>query len=344
MVAQRRSCRPRPSIGKRTLSALAVAAASAGFLAPSANAGYPVQPYDGAVLQTLTPTFLVFKDSNEIGARVDIATSPQTSSSGSLILGGSYIGSCTPATPFGEPGKFSCSPRFTNEGVYYWQFVYDKYVCETLFGSQFCSYRRQYGPVWRFELKLAQVPAGSTLPVLRGPSTQSRRDPLYTSIARKISRKQANVYCWNAADWNTLHVRRREQSGEGLTWILGYVPLATRTEINLAPEVCNRLDALAYKKLRPRGKARIDFAEAVDTLAHESIHALGVTDEAETECYSLQLIDFTAMQLGTNLAYARDMSKQAWNVLYPQIPSAYRTPDCYNDGPFDLFPNSNIWP
>jgi hypothetical protein len=328
----------------RVYVALVAAALGAALDVPLAHAGYPVQPFDGAVLQSLTPSFLVYKDSNEISARVDISTSPQTSASGSLILGPGYIGSCTPATPFGEPGKFSCSPRFADEGVYYWQFVYDKYVCETFFGTQFCSYRRQYGPVWRLELKLAEPPPVASLPVLKGPSSKSRRDPLYSSIATQLARRAVGVYCWNAADWNTLHVRRREQSGEGLTWILGYVPHANPGEINLAPEICNRLDGLAYRKLRPRGKARIDFAEAVDTLAHEAMHSRGVTDEAETECYSLQLIDFTAMRLGTNLAYARDMSRQAWSVLYPSIPSEYQTPDCYDDGPLDLYPNTNIWP
>lgn len=334
----------RSAVSRRARSTIvALAAALAALCAPTALAGYPVQPSDGATLSTLAPTFLIYLDSDEIRARVDISSVPQTGYSGSLILGPGYLGSCDPLTPFGEPRKFTCSLRFAREGTYYWQFVYDKYICETVFGFQSCHYRRQYGPVWRFDLKLAAAPVGAALPTLRGPSRSSRRDPLYTQIATEIAQTYAPVYCWSATDWNAIHVRRREERGEGLEWVLGYVPRGSR-EINLAPEVCNRLDAIAYRRQRPRGAARIHFAEAVDTLAHEAIHALGVIDEARTECYSLQLIDWTAMKLGTNHAYARDLSGLAWSVLYPRIPSQYRTEDCYDGGPLDLFPTSNVWP
>ncbi len=74
------------------------------------------------------------------------------------------------------------------------------------------------------------------------------------------------------------------------------------------------------------------------------MHAGGISDEAVAECFSLQLIDYVSAKLGTNNAYARDMSRQAWNVLYPTIPPQYRTADCYNGGTYDLYPTSNVWP
>lgn len=313
------------------------------WLAPAAHAGYPVQPSDGRTISALTPSFLVYYEPTEISPAVYVSNSSTTGYGGSLWFGPGYLGSCRPQTPFGESNKFTCALRFEEEGTYFWQFKYEKYECQTIYGYRSCSYKTYHGPVWRFELKLAAAPVPTALPVLRGPSTRSRQDPLYTKIATEIAGKHAPVYCWNAGDWNSLHVRRREQRGEGLSWVLGYVPRGS-TAINLAPEVCNRLDLIAYKRNRPRGSARVHFAEAVDTLAHESIHALGVTDEAETECYSLQLMDWTAMKLGTNLAYARDMSTLAWRVLYPRIPPEYLTEECYNGGPLDLFPKSDVWP
>lgn len=313
-----------------------------GWFAPAANAGYQVQPSDGRTINSLTSSFLVYYEPTEISPVVYVSNSSTTGYGGSLGFGPGYLGSCRPQTPFGEANKYTCALRFEDEGTYYWQFEYEKYECETIFGYRSCNYKTYYGPVWRFDLKLAAAPS-TAIPVLRGPSTRSRQDPLYTKIATELVGKHAPVYCWNAADWNSLHVRRREQSGEGLSWVLGYV-FRGSTAINLAPEVCNRLDLLAYKRSRPRGNARIDFAEAVDTLMHEAIHALGNTDEAVTECYSLQFMDWAAMKLGTNLAYARDMSTLAWRVIYPRIPPQYRTDECYNGGPLDLFPKTDIWP
>lgn len=326
----------------KSVLALSVVVLSA-WLAPAAQAGYPVQPSDGRTINALTASFLVYYEASEISAEVDVADSPTAGYGGSLGFGPGYIGSCQPRTPFGEANKFSCALRFEREGTYYWQFRFQKYECETIYGYRSCSYRTVYGPVWRFDLKLSAAPVPTALPVMRGPSSRSRQDPLYTKIATEIAGKSAPVFCWNAADWNSLHVRRREERGEGLSWVLGYVPRGS-TQINLAPEVCNRLDLLAYKRSRPRGNARVDFAEAVDTLAHESMHAFGVTDEANTECYSLQLMDWTAMKLGTNFAYARDMSTLAWRIIYPRIPPEYQTEDCYDGGPLDLFPKSDVWP
>jgi len=322
---------------------LAVVGAVAGYAASIANAGYPVQPTDGRAFESLTPTFLVYYEPTEVSQYVYISTSPTPGYGGSLLFSAGYLGSCRPTTPFGEPNKYTCAAKFEREGSYYWQFKYEKYECETLFGYPSCAYETYLGPIWRFDLRLPAAPTTTALPTFRGPSTRSRRDALYSKIATEIARKRANVYCWSAADWNRLHVRRREERGEGLAWVLGYVPYGS-TAIHLAPEVCNRLDLIAYKKKRPQGTSRVDFAEAVDTLAHEAIHALGVTDEAITECYSLQLMDWTAMKLGTNYSYAREMSRSAWRVIYPLIPDEYWSPDCYSGGPLDLFPDTSIWP
>lgn len=321
---------------------LAVAVFFAGHFVPEASAGYPVQPSDGKVVNTLNVSFLVAYPRQELSPRVYVSRSNLLSYDGSLFLNSGYVGSCIPATPFGEPEKFTCVMKLS-EGTYYWQFAYQKYECTT---GPFphCSYRTTVGPAWRIDVKLSIAQLPTSVPIMGGPSTRSRMDPLYSKIARQISEKPAaRVFCWSAADWNSIHVRKREERGEGLEWVLGYV-MRGGTDINLAPEVCNRLDLIAYKRKRPTGSARRDFAEAVDTLAHEAVHVAGFTDEAVTECYSLQLIDFVSGKLGTNNAYARSMSLQAWNVLYRVIPEEYTTPDCFNDGPLDLYPDLNIWP
>lgn len=332
----------RPTVAWSVRTLLLCALAVAAFLAQAgaAQAAYPVQPYDGKVLDTTDVAFLVSYEPTDFYPRVYVSRSPTPGPGGSLLLGPGLVGSCTPTTSFGEQGKYTCTGRLS-EGAYYWQFKYEKYECTTFFGVPFCAYKSYFGPIWRFEVKLAALP--TTLPVMGGPSTRSRFDPKYARIASQISGKPTQVICWNAAEWNSIHVRRRADAGEGLSWVLGYVRRGTAV-VNLAPAVCDRLDLLAYRGARPRGRARVEFAEAVDTLAHEAIHVGGISDEAITECYSLQFMDWTAMQLGTNYAYARSMTGLAWNVLYGKIPVEYRTPDCYDGGPLDLLPASALWP
>ena len=65
--------------------------------------------------------------------------------------------------------------------------------------------------------------------------------------------------------------------------------------LELSPTICHTMETLLYK--RPVYANRCT-ANAVDTLTHEMIHALGVTDEARTECYAMQLSWITAETLG----------------------------------------------
>ncbi|MBA2462651.1 MAG: hypothetical protein H0V45_12950 [Actinobacteria bacterium] len=186
--------------------------------AGAAQAAYPVQPYDGKVLDTTDVAFLVSYEPTDFYPRVYVSRSPTPGPGGSLLLGPGLVGSCTPTTSFGEQGKYTCTGRLS-EDAYYWQFKYEKYECTTLFGVPFCAYKSYFGPIWRFEVKLAALP--TTLPVMGGPSTRSRFDPKYARIASQISGKPTQVICWNAAEWNSIHVRRRADAGEGLSWVLG---------------------------------------------------------------------------------------------------------------------------
>lgn len=322
-------------------------------LPDGASAGYPVQPSDGKVITTLSPTFLVYYDADELSARVDVSSSPQTSSSGSLLLLQGYLGSCYPTTPFNEPGKFTCSLSFSSEGTYYWQFVYDKYGCKDFgYGYRYCSYRPQYGPVWAFTIQLPAKPVEAALPAVSRATGSSHVAPKYGEIASKIAKKAVTVNCWSRSDWNALHASwsayegARGGSTSGLSNTLGYVRPDRSDVINLAPDVCARLDLLFYLKKRPRAPgAMFDVARAVVTLAHEAIHAVGVVDEADTECYALQDVQFAAGALGTTWSYGRTLANLLWTKDWPRWEGTeYWTGDCYDGGPLDLRPGSSVWP
>ncbi len=85
-------------------------------------------------------------------------------------------------------------------------------------------------------------------------------------------------------------------------------------------------------------------AIAVHVLAHEAFHLRGWIDEAVTECYGMQHIEEMARNLGASSAKGRGLAKIYWEFIYPDMPDAYRTPDCADGARLDRNKDSDIWP
>jgi len=166
-------------------------------------------------------------------------------------------------------------------------------------------------------------------------------DPLYSSISSQVianlrgrlgdpGSTASTVVCWNQRDWIA-------NGGEGL---LGYV-WPDSGVVNLAPEVCSRLDALTYDNQR---KLNYKTAEAVDTLAHESIHVAGIHNEARTQCYAIQLTEYTGVQLGTTDDFGYALGVTLLDQYDSWKGTEYYTPKCYDGSKLDLYPATNVFP
>lgn len=85
---------------------------------------------------------------------------------------------------------------------------------------------------------------------------------------------------------------------------------------------------------------------ALQTLAHESMHLRGITDEGLAECYGLQLLDDAARWLGADDALAAEMAGDYWTGIYlRQRPdSEYFRADCLDGSALDLSPQDAAWP
>ena len=83
---------------------------------------------------------------------------------------------------------------------------------------------------------------------------------------------------------------------------------------------------------------------AVHTLAHESWHLRGNTNESLTECHALQTTAFAATLLGADAQAAQATATYALLRLYPNLPDEYRTSSCTNGRPMDLRPTDPHWP
>jgi hypothetical protein len=106
-----------------------------------------------------------------------------------------------------------------------------------------------------------------------------------------------------------------------------------------------------------------DYAQAILTLAHESIHLGGVVGttlrsgatagdaqaEAKATCYGMQWMPYVATQLGATADDAQAIATYYWERIYPAYRTAlsaqYWSPDCTSGGPLDIrAPGSTVWP
>jgi hypothetical protein len=83
---------------------------------------------------------------------------------------------------------------------------------------------------------------------------------------------------------------------------------------------------------------------AVHVLAHESMHLYGIRGEAVAECFGVQLDAYVASEFGAAPGFARAIAREYWRSYYSRLTDAYRSPDCRDGGPLDLFPDRPGWP
>ncbi|HVH51352.1 MAG TPA: hypothetical protein VM690_04350 [Gaiellaceae bacterium] len=91
----------------------------------------------------------------------------------------------------------------------------------------------------------------------------------------------------------------------------------------------------------------LDVVWALETVAHESYHLLGYTNEAQVDCYGMQSIWFVSSSLGGSVAESQALAQLFAMRIYPlrrvETPT-YWSPECRDGGKYDLRPASHSWP
>jgi hypothetical protein len=185
------------------------------------------------------------------------------------------------------------------------------------------------------------------LPVIPGPSRESRIEPRFSRVAALLAGRRAEVRCWSSEDWakRAAEWARRWPDEAPLDPWRGYTSLDGE-RVNLPPAVCDALGRLAYET-GPVQKDRWPEALAwsVAMLAHEAQHVRGIWGEAIAECSGMQAIDTAARALGRTGKEGRYLTSLYWKSSYPKHEDpAYRSPECRNGGRLDLDPQSSVWP
>jgi hypothetical protein len=109
--------------------------------------------------------------------------------------------------------------------------------------------------------------------------------------------------------------------------------------LHLSPETCTDVQALITTK-QPNGRR----AAALSTVIHESIHAHGVNNEAQTNCYAVQLVPLFGSRLGMGGARSTYLGTLARRYVRGHAPSDYwNAGNCRDGGAWDLEPaTSNL--
>jgi hypothetical protein len=168
-----------------------------------------------------------------------------------------------------------------------------------------------------------------------------------SAAAYKLSKflgapKSIAIACWSTADWPGVSGDNPMTDG-GYSTLAFWTPLMPHW-VSLSPRVCRNIETLLHN--RPAYPNRFT-ANAVETVTHEMMHALGVNRsrfgaEAEpvAECYGMQLSIVLAAQLGVPYSYASSLSKYNLNN-YRLRPPSYQDPvRCHENGAWDLYPNT----
>jgi hypothetical protein len=118
---------------------------------------------------------------------------------------------------------------------------------------------------------------------------------------------------------------------------------------DLSPETCAQLRQLPhvdFSCLSDRSCGYVQFRAgwAAHTLAHESFHLRGISDEGVAECYALQNTSFVAQRLGVARRAADRLQRWLFAAGFPNEPPEYRAAGCYAGGPLDLGPQTPSWP
>jgi hypothetical protein len=86
-----------------------------------------------------------------------------------------------------------------------------------------------------------------------------------------------------------------------------------------------------------------DMAEALVTLAHESMHMRGWSDEAFAQCYAIQEVAYTVEQLGGSPQEGTAVASYLLS-LQPFMPTDYQSSECASGRLLDLHPETKAFP
>jgi hypothetical protein len=143
--------------------------------------------------------------------------------------------------------------------------------------------------------------------------------------------KQLQVACWSQRDWRSV-IEDLGGTTSGAIVLLGFWLRGQPRFLHLSPTTCKNLQALISTR---RGNG--PRAEASVVALHETAHMYGVRNEAEANCYAVQLVYYFARQLRVSPRQAQLLEQQAVRRTRATAPRGYWSSEsCRDGGRWDL--------
>ena len=185
--------------------------------------------------------------------------------------------------------------------------------------------------------------------VLAAQHSKRTNERRLAAIASELAGRDVSIHCqgfWGemidisgqsgsvSFDHNGVPVDRANLSRQTCKWV-------TRVADGEAGDALACLAAAAF--VGACGRDADHVVQAVVTLAHESMHLRGETNEAATQCYAVQLAARTAQLLGVEPSAAAAIGRYAF-ARQQFMPTDYQSAECRPGGALDLHPETPSWP
>ena len=363
---------------RRLLACLLAAGAFVLLSAGRAEAGYGVAPSDGTTFQVTMDTigyvdtpdtldFVVYLDAQDSDAFVWVSESAQMTSYGSPL--GSSVASCTNYSllPFGEQNKFVCraSTILMKPGrTYYWWLDFRRrdpganVTTDRISGPFSFTLAQQAAPPPPEEdpnedpveedphagVSSKTVESAALLPsfnVFTGARSikHTKLTQLVYRTMKAIGAPRSLAFaCWNANDWLSVLAAEGDEPTSGGTTVLGFWAGRQPRWLHLSPRTCTDVQALLSSRM-PNARR----AGALSTVIHETLHAYGFSNEAETNCIAVQLVPLFGRSLGMTAARAEYLGRLALGYVRRRAPAGYwNSSRCRDGGAWDVFSWRNL--
>jgi len=161
---------------------------------------------------------------------------------------------------------------------------------------------------------------------------------VYKTLESLGSAKMLAVACWDTNDWESVVTSEGMQSSNGDATLEGFWMPKQPHWLHLAPDVCTNV-----QRLIDTHQANGRRAQALTVVIHESLHAHGVRNEAQTNCYAVQFVPAFAYALGMKPATADYLGELAVRYVRATAPSNYwNAASCRDGGTWDLYAGNNL--
>ena len=309
----------------------------------------------GYVQTPATLDLVVYLDAEDSSPSVWVSDSPAIGPSGTPS--GRSVGSCSSGSlvPFGEANKWVCrvsTAQLQPGHTYYWWLAFVRQDPGAAAPTDHVS-----GP-FSFSLVPQAIPpppsvedpqtpvstktiaAAAALP--SSTAFNGRRSVKHVTLTRLVYHtmkklgypRQLAFACWNRADWLSVLAAEGTEPRRGTSELLGFWLGRQPRWLHLAPGICTDVQGLLSSK-QPNARR----AGALSTVIHETLHAYGVVNEAQTNCMAVQLVPVFGWNLGLSAKRADYLGTLARNYVRKYAPVGYwNSGSCRDDGRWDLFP------